>query len=187
MSGYKRKLPKIDRRSKALSESEDECFSNTPESNSGTETDTSIEDYQEKRSKEKNKKERQKATKKTQKEEKNELGKISKEKEKKRIQKKGKMYDFNDFDDVSIDMTDDFVSKKRIKLSSNLLLQCKMINVSEKGRKFSYAALVFERKTNDGKNFEFNLPFNLAPRLVKALEVMLADSNNIKRGIIEKK
>lgn len=190
-TGSKRKLPKFNHKSKVvpLSDSEDECSSNSP-SNSDTETDTSIEDYQEKRSKEKNKKEGKKTTKKTGKEEKNEVEKISKGKgkEKKRSRNEGKEHDnYNDFDDISIDMTADSVSKKRIKLSYNLLVQCKMVDVNEKGKKFSYPALIFERKTKDGKNFEFCIPFNLSNRLIKALNVMLDDVACIKNGINEKK
>lgn len=188
----KRKLPKADYKSKTLSDSEDERSSNSQGSDSDTETDTSIQDYEKKRSKEKNKKERKKTSKKTSKEEKDEVEKISdrKENRKKKSRNERKEHDndfLHDFDDITIDMTDESVSKKRIKLSYNLLLQCKMVDVNEKGRKFSYPALVFERKTKDGKNFEFNIPFNLSNRLINALNVMLTDSINIKSMNNEKK
>ena len=79
--------------------------------------------------------------------------------------------DFDDTD-VSIDMTREAVSVKKIKLQSNLMLVRRMIHVDEGGKKWSYPGLVFVRKMKDSKAFEFNLPIAISDNLVEAIKVL---------------
>jgi hypothetical protein len=73
------------------------------------------------------------------------------------------------------------VISKKIKISSNVIMTCRMIDGSE-GRKTAssfmqdYAALSFLRKTKDEKAFEFNLPLNLAPNIMEALKLIMNDN-----------
>jgi hypothetical protein len=75
----------------------------------------------------------------------------------------------------------DNVVSKKIKISNNVIMTCRMIDGSE-GRKtaaaysYDYAALSFLRKTKDEKAFEFNLPLNLAPNIIEALKLIMNDN-----------
>jgi len=74
---------------------------------------------------------------------------------------------------VDIDMSCDKVSSKRVKLAANLLIENKIVDVKEEnGKKYSYPALVFSRKTKDGKIFEFNVPTILARKLCEAVKTL---------------
>lgn len=81
-----------------------------------------------------------------------------------------------DFDeaDVTIDMSVENLEKKKIKLTSNLMIERRMIDIKEPGKKqYSFPAIVFLRKMKDEKAFEFNLPLSVGPKLVDALEIFL--------------
>lgn len=75
----------------------------------------------------------------------------------------------------------DNVVSKKIKISNNVIMTCRMIDGSE-GRKtaavysYDYAALSFLRKTKDEKAFEFNLPLNLAPNIIEAIKLIINDN-----------
>jgi hypothetical protein len=73
----------------------------------------------------------------------------------------------------------DNVVAKKIKISQNVIVQCSMVDGSEKGRNAAfqdYAALSFLRKTKDEKAFEFNLPLGLAPNIIEALKLIIQDN-----------
>jgi hypothetical protein len=95
----------------------------------------------------------------------------------KRKKKNEDVYPYDETD-VAIDMSVDFVKPKKIKLSSNLMLERRMLHVTENGKKeYSYPAIVFLRKTKDDKAFEFNIPLTIGQRLIDALEIILNDKD----------
>jgi len=72
---------------------------------------------------------------------------------------------------VDVDLSNNDVASKRIKLAPNLMIERKIVEVKEENsKKFSYPALVFLRKTKDGKIFEFNVPIILARKLCEAVK-----------------
>ena len=72
------------------------------------------------------------------------------------------------------------VATKKIKLSSNVILMCKMIeaNSGQKGLTYDYAALSIIRKTKNNQAYEFNLPLTIAPNLVKGIELIMTENKN---------
>lgn len=72
------------------------------------------------------------------------------------------------------------VSTKKIKLSSNVMLLCKMIEAAgeQKGLTYDYAALCIVRKTKNGRAYEFNLPLTIAPNLVKGIQLIMKDNEH---------
>ncbi len=72
------------------------------------------------------------------------------------------------------------VATKKIKISSNVILSCKMIEASgdQKGLTYDYAALTISRKTKNNKAYEFNLPLTIAPNLMKGIELIMNDNKN---------
>jgi hypothetical protein len=73
----------------------------------------------------------------------------------------------------------DNVVSKKIKISSNVIVQCRMIDGNDKGKSglfHDYAALSFLRKTKDEKAFEFNLPLGLATNIIEALKLIIQDN-----------
>jgi hypothetical protein len=88
-------------------------------------------------------------------------------KSKKKIKKKPEAFDELD---VKIDMSNESLKPQKIKLASNLLVECRTIVVDEPGvKKFSYPGIVFIRKMKDGNCFEFNLPMAITSRIITAL------------------
>ncbi|MDP2809697.1 MAG: hypothetical protein Q8O34_06070, partial [Rhodocyclaceae bacterium] len=83
--------------------------------------------------------------------------------------KKRKVDEVFDDTDVSIDMSKDAVKLKKIKLTSNLLLVRRMVNVNEGGR--SCIWLLF-RKMKDSKASEFNLPITISETLINAVRAL---------------
>lgn len=80
------------------------------------------------------------------------------------------------FDDLTfdIDLSNENVSNRRIKLASNLLIESKIVEIKEEnGRKYSYPALVFSRKAKDGKIFDFNIPTILSSKLCEAVKTLV--------------
>jgi hypothetical protein len=89
-----------------------------------------------------------------------------------------KDYDLFDDSDVKIDMSNENIKSQKIKLTSNLLIECRTIVVDEPDKKkFSYPGIVFIRKMKDDKCFEFNIPLAIASRVVNAIEIMTNDKN----------
>jgi hypothetical protein len=76
----------------------------------------------------------------------------------------------------------DNVISKKIKIASNVIVTCRMMEGND-GRKTAsayefppYAALSFLRKTKNEMAFEFNLPLVLAPKIIEALKLMMNDN-----------
>jgi hypothetical protein len=89
---------------------------------------------------------------------------------------KKRTVDDRSFDDleVTLDMSDSMTDCKRVKLAPSLMIENKIVEVKdEETRKtYSYPAIVFLRRMKDGKVFEFNVPTNLARKLVEAVTVI---------------
>jgi hypothetical protein len=95
---------------------------------------------------------------------------------KKKIKKKAEAFDESD---VKIDMSNESLKPQKIKLASNLLVECRTIVVDEPGvKKFSYPGIVFIRKMKDGNCFEFNIPMAITSRVITALEIMTKDGTS---------
>lgn len=95
--------------------------------------------------------------------------------------RKKKDYDMFDESNIIIDMSNENIKPKKIKITSTLLLECRTVVVDEPDKKkFSYPGIVFIRKMKDDKCFEFNIPLAIASRVVNAIEIMMNDKNNPK-------
>lgn len=69
------------------------------------------------------------------------------------------------------------VVQRKIKVASNLIVTCRMIDQNEgKGLTYDYAALTFQRKTNQEKMFEFIVPLGLVPRLIEAMKIIVNEN-----------
>ena len=74
---------------------------------------------------------------------------------------------------VDVDFSNENVDSKRIKLSQNLMIETKVVQVvDERSKSYSYPALVFLRKSKDGKVFEFNVPTILSHKLCEAVRTL---------------
>ena len=84
--------------------------------------------------------------------------------------------DGRSFDDleVTLDMSETMTDCKRVKLAPSLMVENKMIEVKDEvtRKTYSYPGIVFLRRMKDGKFFEFNVPVNLARKLVDAVTVI---------------
>ena len=93
-----------------------------------------------------------------------------------------KKKDYPDFSDKNVDVNlynDDpqTVIQKRIKVSDNIVVSCKMIAVNQRqANGFEYAAIVFARKGRADKAFEYNLPLSLAPKVIAALNIIVNEN-----------
>lgn len=70
------------------------------------------------------------------------------------------------------------VVQKRCKLSPNLLIGCKMVEMADPKSGLSYesALICFERKSRNDSVFDFNMALSLAPAIIKALQLMIKDN-----------
>lgn len=69
------------------------------------------------------------------------------------------------------------VHTRKIKISSNLILSCKMIShLENKHLTQDYAALVFSRKTNKDKVYDFNIDLRVTERLIRALQIIMEEN-----------
>ena len=69
------------------------------------------------------------------------------------------------------------VHTRKIKISSNLLLSCKMIShLENKHLQQDYAALVFSRKTNKEKSFDFMIDLRVTERLIRGLQIIIDEN-----------
>ena len=103
-------------------------------------------------------------------------------KDKKTPAKRKRKAEMFDDSNVKIDMSIDNIKPQKIKLTSNLLIECRTVVVDEPDKKkFSYPGIVFIRKMKDDKCFEFNIPLAIASRVISALEIMTNEKNNFKK------
>ena len=69
------------------------------------------------------------------------------------------------------------VHTRKIKISSNLILACKMIShLENKHLTQDYAALVFSRKTNKEKSFDFMIDLRVTERLIRGLQIIIDEN-----------
>lgn len=69
------------------------------------------------------------------------------------------------------------VHNRKIKISNNVILTCRMIDKHEgKLLSYDYAALTLQRKTANEKMFEFVLPLTIAPRLKEGIEIIIQEN-----------
>lgn len=69
------------------------------------------------------------------------------------------------------------VVPRRIKLSNNLVVTCRMVEqIESKNITNDYPALTFQRKTAGEKCFEFILPLNLGPKITEAINLIVKDN-----------
>lgn len=69
------------------------------------------------------------------------------------------------------------VHHRKIKISNNLILSCKMIShLENKNLHSDYAALVFSRKTKGEKMFSFLVDMRVTERLIKALQIIIEEN-----------
>ena len=70
------------------------------------------------------------------------------------------------------------VIPRRIKISNNMIVTCRLIDQAE-GKTFTYdyAAITFQRRTGGEKMFEFVIPLNLAPRIIEALRIIVNENH----------
>lgn len=86
------------------------------------------------------------------------------------------------FDDSNLDynlyaMAPQNIVEKKIMLGNNLLVISKMMEASgDKGQTYEYAAISFQRKLKSQKAYTFNLSLNMAPTIIRALELIM-DAN----------
>jgi len=107
----------------------------------------------------------------------------SKEKDSETDQKgKKKNQIFNDRN-VDLDLfnsSPNNVKPQKIKVSNNLLVTCRNIDQVEGARaagvSYDFAALTFQRKTNNDKMFEFVVPLALATRIKEAIEHIIKEN-----------
>ena len=81
-----------------------------------------------------------------------------------------------------VDLDDQAASNvhfRKIKIANNLILSCKMIShLENKNLHSDYPALVFSRKTNKDKMFNFMVDMRVTERLIKALQIVV-DQNPV--------
>lgn len=68
------------------------------------------------------------------------------------------------------------VIPRRIKLSSNIIVTCRMIDQLDGALNYDYAALTIQRKCKGDKMFEFVLPLTLVPRLIEASKIIIKEN-----------
>lgn len=72
------------------------------------------------------------------------------------------------------------IKQLKVKLSSNIVMQSRMIEATAganaQGLSYDYAALSFQRQTKAGKAYEFNLPLNLAPTIVRGINFIVKNN-----------
>ena len=96
--------------------------------------------------------------------------------------KKKRVAEMFDDSNVKIDMSNENIKPQKIKITSNLLIECRTIVVDEPDKKkFSYPGIVFIRKMKDDKCFEFNIPLAIASRVINAIEIMMNDKKSLKK------
>jgi hypothetical protein len=93
--------------------------------------------------------------------------------------KKAELRDWNtakcDFDLFAESPTN--ILHRSCKITNNLILSCKMITQNEvKGLQSDFPALVFSRKTNGDKVFDFSVDLKLTDRLIQAMRYIIQEN-----------
>lgn len=99
--------------------------------------------------------------------------------------KKGGKKEAPTFNDRNVDLdlfhsSPTNVIARKVKVSSNLIVTCRNIDQIEGARSgnvgYDFAALTFQRKTNNDKMFEFVVPLALAPRINEAIDHIIEEN-----------
>ena len=88
------------------------------------------------------------------------------------------MYNYKNVDLNLFHSSPTNVVSKKIKIASNVMVTCCMIDQLEnKGNlTYDYAALTFQRKTAGDKMYQFRLPLTLTPNLIQACKVIMEEN-----------
>lgn len=98
-------------------------------------------------------------------------------KRKKNWKKEPMMFDDHNVDHNLFNSAPENVVNKRIKISSNIIVTCKMVeNNDGKNMAYEYAALTIQRKTKDGTMFEFVLPLSITMSMTEALQIIMKEN-----------
>lgn len=95
-------------------------------------------------------------------------------KEKRVVEYNDKNVDFNLYNEAP-----EHIKNVKIKLSSNILLQCRMIEASgntTQGLTYDFASLSFVRQSKAKHPFEFNLPLSLAGNIIKGIKLIIKNN-----------
>ena len=111
-------------------------------------------------------------------------GFILREKEKKEKETKGgKRKELPIFNDKNVDVdlfhsSPNNVVARKIKVSTNLMVTCRMIDQTEsKGNiSYDYAAMTFQRENANKQMFEIVMPLGLAPRIITAMKIIMDEN-----------
>lgn len=94
-----------------------------------------------------------------------------------KAEKKETLFDVSDVDYNLYTAAPQNIVEKKIMLGNNLLVLSKMMEAAgDKGQTYEYAAISFQRKLKSQKAYTFNIPLNLAPTLIRALELIMSDN-----------
>ena len=93
------------------------------------------------------------------------------------MKKKETLFDLSNVDYNLYTAAPQNIVEKKVMLGNNLLVLSKMMEAAgDKGQTYEYAAISFQRKLKSSKAYTFNIPLNLAPTLIKALELIMDDN-----------
>lgn len=149
------------RKNEAISENESCSSDEFEDENSSSESEVEVEKTSQKRKK------KETSTKSKPKK----IQKVEDEKVYKSKKKSAKCSTDTFDDNICKDISVEHMKCQRVRLASNLIIEKKVIEVNEPGKKkFKFPALVFARKGADGKVFEFNLHTSFIPKIQEALE-----------------
>jgi len=94
-----------------------------------------------------------------------------------KVEKKETLFDLSNVDYNLYTAAPQNIVEKKVMLGNNLLVLSKMMEAAgDKGQTYEYAAISFQRKLKSSKAYTFNIPLNLAPTLIKALELIMDDN-----------
>lgn len=148
-------------KNEAISEDESVFSDEFEDENSSSESEVEVEKTSQKRKK------KETSTKSKPKK----IKKVEEEKVYKSKKKSAKCVTDTFDENIAKDISIETMKCQRVKLASNLILEKKIVEVNEPGKvKFKYPALVFARKSSDGKVFEFTMPLTIIPKIQEALE-----------------
>lgn len=72
------------------------------------------------------------------------------------------------------------VVQRSCQISDSIICMCKNIEIlsggAANGHSYDYASLTFCRKSKNGKAFEFNMPLQLAPTIIEAIQNIIKDN-----------
>lgn len=98
--------------------------------------------------------------------------------EKKTTKKEAQLFNDKNCDFDLFKQAPNNVHPRKIKISNNVIVTCRMIEQTEgKTLTYDYAGLTFQRKTQNDRMFEFVLPLTTAPRIIEALQLIMSSNH----------